>query len=106
MHAYGRVQRPRTGRLAEDQWVLATIDALWVNGGRGGGLAGEGQAGRGRGHDRLGRAGRCHRGQDHRAREGLAGELLAVIGDLWPRRTGSRGRYRRPGSGCRGRLMR
>jgi hypothetical protein len=29
LHAYGRVERPRTGRLAVFEWTLAALDALW-----------------------------------------------------------------------------
>jgi hypothetical protein len=35
LHAYGRVERPRTGRLATYEWVLAALDALWGTGGAG-----------------------------------------------------------------------
>jgi hypothetical protein len=34
-HALGWVARPRTGRMAQFEWVLATLDALWGSGGAG-----------------------------------------------------------------------
>lgn len=35
MHAYARVQRPRSGRMSVYEWTLAAIDALWNTGGTG-----------------------------------------------------------------------
>jgi hypothetical protein len=35
LHAEKRVERPRSGRMAVFEWVLAAIDALWDNGGAG-----------------------------------------------------------------------
>lgn len=35
MHAERRVERPRSGRMAVFEWVLAAVDALWGTGGSG-----------------------------------------------------------------------
>ena len=82
MHAYGRVQRPRTGRLAEYEWVLATIDALWVNGGAG--AAWLAKAKQDVAEDTIASdvLADAIAGRITAPWEGSAGELLAVIGYL------------------------